>query len=129
MNPFERFPVTSIGGVNALKAALDFIAAMKELEHMNINATYKRAVRIIGKPGLPHGKAIIIYDALTEEQIMNVESASIHLDATGVSTVVLGYYATNEQGAIMTDAQKEPIQGRTAIIREKHEIDVTAFEV
>jgi hypothetical protein len=96
---------------------------------MNIDATYKRAVRIIGKPGDTHGINVYIYDATSGEALTNVKTARIHLEAGGVNTVVLEYYETNEQGNIVTDANKEPIQGKTTIISEKHEVDVTAFEV
>ena len=97
---------------------------------MNINAQYKRAVRIIGKHGLPHGKAVIIYDIHSGEELSGITSATIHLDARGVNEVELTYYELGDRGGVITDDEDgEPVIHTITIGAEGHEIDITAFEV
>ena len=96
---------------------------------MNIDPSYDRPLRIISKPGDRVGFRVYLFDAQSEEQINNVKAATIHLDATGVNEVELTYYEKNEHDTIITGLDHEPIMGKITVKSDKHEVDLSVWEI
>ena len=90
---------------------------------MIIDETFKRQVRIIGKPGGLVGYMVTVQDAETGEPIEHVFRAVVTLDASELNVAELSYYETDKETGKMQD---QPITKTITV--EDPELDVTAYE-
>ena len=93
---------------------------------MYMDEAYKRRIRIQCSPEQPVGRGVHITDLETGEEITNIVSVTIYLDAREINMARCTYYATNEQGNVLT-VEGEPVSK----VKNSYnpEIDVTAYEV
>ena len=92
---------------------------------MNIDATYKRRLRIECKPDEPVGRRTHIIDVETGEAITNVTSIVIYLNPREYNVAKLTYYEHNASGQpVVKDG--EVVSGEVTI--ENPEIALTVWE-
>lgn len=90
-----------------------------------MSQTFKRRIRIEGKPGSTAPVHIIVRDADTGEIIDGIRSITVFLNASEVNQAKVEYYGPDEQGKILVQ------DGRTVesrVVVSNPEIDVTAYE-
>lgn len=92
---------------------------------MNIDATYKRRIRIECKPDEPHGRRTHIVDVETGEEITNVTSIMIHLEPLEMNVAKLNYIEYDERNQIVIK-DGELVSGNVTI--ENPEIALTVWE-
>ncbi len=95
---------------------------------MIIDQSYKRRVRIEGKPDEMHGYKLTIQDIETGEQIMNVMGVAIYLSPGEMNVAELRYYRMNAKERIEHnfDDAFEPIVETVRV--DNPEIAISAYE-
>ena len=92
---------------------------------MNIDATYKRRIRIECDPDKPYGRRTHIIDVETGEDITNVTHVMIYLDPRETNVAKLTYFECDERGQVVV-RDGEPVSGEVTI--ENSEIALTVWE-
>jgi hypothetical protein len=92
---------------------------------MHMNEQYKRRVRIEGGMNDLHGYRLIVHDLETGEEITNVTSAIVYLDARRMNIVSLTYYEIDEHNKVVVK-DGEPVEKEIEL--SNPEIAITAFE-
>ena len=92
---------------------------------MNIDAIYKRRIRIECKPDEPIGRRTYIIDVETGEAISNITSVMIYLEPREMNVAKLTYYEHDERNHIVIK-DGEPVSGEVTI--ENPEIALTVWE-
>lgn len=92
-----------------------------------INKEWKRKVRISCRPGIVSGRGLYVVDAETGEDIHNILSMVIRLDAKSVNTCEITYH---EMGGDNFPPKPffEP-EARTVTVENVEIDDLTAFEI
>lgn len=65
---------------------------------MHVSGDYKRLICIEGTPGRPYGMAVVVKDAETGEDITNITSIIIYLDARQESRAEITYHEMDGSG-------------------------------
>jgi hypothetical protein len=77
---------------------------------VNLDDNYTpRKVRISGDPDAISGYKLRVSDAQTGEEILNVVSALVRLDATSYNQVELTYHPLNERGQVIVGESGEAV--------------------
>lgn len=91
-----------------------------------INATWKRRIRIEGKPDETRGYMLLVCDAETGEMINNVRSVVVRLAPEADNEADVTYHEVDEAGHFMAEKDGKSVE-RTITVKDP-EIAVTAFE-
>src|SRR5580765_2254494 len=91
-----------------------------------INKEWKRKVRISCRPGVVSGRGLYVVDAETGEDIHNILSMVVRLDAKSVNTCEITYHEMDRED----DCRRFYELEESTITVENAEIDdLTAFEL
>lgn len=92
---------------------------------MHISGDYKRSICIEGTPGIPYGRACVVKDAETGEDITNILRITIYLDARQENRAEITYAKINELGL---PALEEDVEQKVMLPVAKIE-SLPAFEL
>lgn len=92
---------------------------------MDIDESYNKRVRIIGKPGETKGFMMEVQDYETGAIINNIYRVAIVLDPNRMNSADLQYYVTDKASGHLIKGENGPVSNTLTIADP--EVDITAY--